>query len=162
MNLNIAELETKTREELLEMAKGMGISGHTALKKQGLVLRLLEEHAKLQGNTFGGGVLEITAEGYGFLRGENLKPGSGDIYLSQSQSRRFGLRTGDMVTGQVRPPKNGEKYYSLLRVETVNAIDPEQVSMDIIGKKVDMVYAVFNGDKYSAGEGVRPMFGIRG
>ena len=126
MNLNIAELEMKTREELLEMAKGMGISGHTALKKQGLVLRLLEEHAKLQGYTFGGGVLEITAEGYGFLRRENLKPGSGDIYLSQSQSRRFGLRTGDMVTGQVRPPKNGEKYYSLLRVETVNAIDPEQ------------------------------------
>ncbi len=126
MNLNIAELEMKTREELLEMAKGMGISGHTALKKQELVLRLLEEHAKLQGYTFSGGVLEITAEGYGFLRRENLKPGSGDIYLSQSQSRRFGLRTGDIVTGQVRPPKNGEKYYSLLRVETVNAIDPEQ------------------------------------
>jgi transcription termination factor Rho len=126
MNLNIAELEMKTREELLEVAKGMGISGHTALKKQELVLRLLEEHAKLQGYTFGGGVLEITSEGYGFLRRENLKPGSGDIYLSQSQSRRFGLRTGDMVTGQVRPPKNGEKYYSLLRVETVNAIDPEQ------------------------------------
>jgi len=126
MNLNIAELEMKTREELMEVAKGMGVSGHTALKKQELVLRLLEEHAKLQGYTFGGGVLEITSEGYGFLRRENLKPGSGDIYLSQSQSRRFGLRTGDMVTGQVRPPKNGEKYYSLLRVETVNAIDPEQ------------------------------------
>jgi len=127
MNLNIAELEMKTREELMEVAKGMGVSGHTALKKQELVLRLLEEHAKLQGYTFGGGVLEITSEGYGFLRRENLKPGSGDIYLSQSQSRRFGLRTGDMVTGQVRPPKNGEKYYSLLpHFESLTPVFPNE------------------------------------
>jgi len=126
MNLNIAELEAKTRDELLQIAKEMGISGHSALKKQELVLRLLQEHAELQGYTFSGGVLEIMDEGYGFLRRNRLRPGSGDIYVSQSQIRRFGLRTGDTVTGQVRAPKNGEKYYSLLRIEAVNGIDPEQ------------------------------------
>jgi len=126
MNLNLAELEAKTRDELLEIAKEMGISGHTGLKKQELVLRLLQEYAELQGYTFGGGVLEIMDDGYGFLRHDSLKPGAGDIYVSQSQIRRFGLRTGDMVTGQVRSPKNGEKYYSLLRIEAVNGIDPEQ------------------------------------
>src|SRR5262249_10224312 len=70
-------------------------------------------------------ILEIVDEGYGFLRGESLRPGMNDIYVSQSQIRRFGLRTGDMVTGQVRPPKDSEKYYSLLRVEAVNGLDAE-------------------------------------
>ncbi len=125
MNINIVELEAKTREELLEMARGMGISGHTALKKQDLVLRLLQAQAEAQGNIFGGGILEIMDEGFAFLRQDSLRPGPGDVYVSQSQIRRFGLRTGDMVTGQVRPPKNGERYYSLLRVEAVNGIDPE-------------------------------------
>ncbi len=125
MNINIVELEAKTREELLEMAKGMGISGHTALKKQELVLRLLQAQAEAQGNIFGGGILEIMDEGFAFLRQDSLRPGPGDVYVSQSQIRRFGLRTGDMVTGQVRLPKNGERYYSLLRVEAVNGIDPE-------------------------------------
>jgi transcription termination factor Rho len=74
---------------------------------------------------FTGGILEIVDDGYGFLRGESLLPGSNDVYVSQSQIRRFGLRTGDYVTGQVRPPKDSEKYYGLLRVETVNDVDPE-------------------------------------
>jgi transcription termination factor Rho len=126
MSVNIAELEAKTREELMEVAREMGISGHTGLKKQELVFRLLQAQAELQGYSFGGGVLDIMDEGFGFLRQDGLKSGPGDVYVSQSQIRRFGLRTGDMVTGQVRPPKNGEKYYSLLRVEAVNGIDPEQ------------------------------------
>jgi len=126
MSVNIAELEAKTREELMEIAREMGISGHTGLKKQELVFRLLQAQAELQGYSFGGGVLDIMDEGFGFLRHDGLKSGPGDVYVSQSQIRRFGLRTGDMVTGQVRPPKNGEKYYSLLRVEAVNGIDPEQ------------------------------------
>ena len=126
MTMNIVELEAKTREELLEIAKGLGISGYTALKKQDLVLRLLQASTELQGNIFGSGVLEIMDEGYGFLRHDNLRPGAGDVYVSQSQIRRFSLRTGDMITGQVRLPKNGEKYYSLLRIEAVNGIDPEQ------------------------------------
>jgi transcription termination factor Rho len=125
MSVNIAELEAKTREELMEIAREMGITGHTGLKKQELVFRLLQAQAELQGYSFGGGVLDIMDEGFGFLRRDNLKAGPGDVYVSQSQIRRFGLRTGDMVTGQVRPPKDGEKYYSLLRVEAVNGIDPE-------------------------------------
>ena len=123
--LNIGELESKTREELLEIAKSMGLTGHTGLKKQDLVLKLLQASAELQGNIFGGGVLETMDEGYGFLHQEKLKPGPNDVYVSQSQIRRFGLRTGDMITGQVRLPKNGEKYHSLLRIEAVNGIDPE-------------------------------------
>jgi transcription termination factor Rho len=123
--LNIGELESKTREELLEVAKTIGLTGYTQLKKQDLVLRLLQASAEMQGNIFGGGVLETMDEGYGFLHQEKLKPGPNDVYVSQSQIRRFGLRTGDMITGQVRMPKNGEKYYSLLRIEAVNGIDPE-------------------------------------
>ena len=126
MTMNIAELETKSRDELLDMAKGYGISGYTSLKKQDLVLRLLQANAEQQGNMFGGGVLEIMDDGYGFLRQDSLRPGANDVYVSQSQIRRFGLRTGDMTTGQVRLPKNGEKYNSLLRIEAVNGIDPEQ------------------------------------
>lgn len=127
MSISITELESKTREELLEIAKELGISGYTALKKHDLVLRLLQASAELQGNLFGGGVLEIMDEGYGFLRQDNLRPGASDVYVSQSQIRRFGLRTGDAITGQMRLPKNGEKYYSLLRIEAVNGIDPEQI-----------------------------------
>jgi transcription termination factor Rho len=123
--MNLAELEAKTREELMEMAKDLGVTGHTALKKQDLVFRILQARAEQQGNLLAGGVLEIVDEGYGFLRGDGLRPGAGDVYVSQSQIRRFGLRTGDWVTGQVRPPKDSEKYYGLLRVEAINSIDPE-------------------------------------
>jgi transcription termination factor Rho len=123
--MNLAELEAKTREELMDVAKDLGISGHTALRKQDLVFRILQARAEQQGNLLAGGVLEIVEEGYGFLRGDGLRPGAGDVYVSQSQVRRFGLRTGDYVTGQVRPPKDSEKYYGLLRVEAINSIDPE-------------------------------------
>ncbi|KPJ48376.1 MAG: transcription termination factor Rho [Dehalococcoidia bacterium DG_22] len=123
--MNLAELEAKTREELMDVAKDLGISGHTALRKQDLVFRILQARAEQQGNLLAGGVLEIVDEGYGFLRGDGLRPGAGDVYVSQSQIRRFGLRTGDYVTGQVRPPKDSEKYYGLLRVEAINSIDPE-------------------------------------
>jgi len=126
MSMNLAELDAKTRDELLEIAKGMGLTGVGQLKKQDLVLRLLQASTELQGNIFSSGVLEIMDEGYGFLRSNSLKPGPDDVYVSQSQIRRFSLRTGDMVTGQVRAPKEGERYYSLLRIEAVNGIDPEQ------------------------------------
>jgi len=123
--MNLAELEAKTREELMDVAKDMGVTGHTGLRKQDLVFRILQARAEQQGNLLAGGVLEITDEGYGFLRGDGLRPSGGDVYVSQSQVRRFGLRTGDYVTGQVRPPKDSEKYYGLLRVEAVNSVDPE-------------------------------------
>jgi transcription termination factor Rho len=123
--MNITELESKSREELLELAKGMGLTSCTGLKKQELVMRLLQANAESQGYIFCGGILEITAEGYGFLRQDSLLPSSADVYVSQSQIRRFGLRTGDVVAGQGRPPKNGEKYYGLVRVEAINDINPE-------------------------------------
>jgi len=96
------------------------------MKKNDLIFRLLRAQAEQQGYIFGGGVLEIVEEGIGFLRSDHLLPGPNDIYVSQSQIRRFGLRTGDMVVGQVRPPKETEKYFGLLRVEAVNGIDPEE------------------------------------
>ena len=125
--MNIGELENKSREELIELAKETGISSYTNLKKQELVMRLLQANAEQQGYSFSGGILEIIGEGYGFLRQNSLLPSSADVYVSQSQIRRFGLRTGDVVVGQVRPPKNGEKYYGLVRVEAINDMNPELV-----------------------------------
>jgi len=123
--VNIVELETKTLDELQDLAKDMGLSGYSRLKKHDLMFRLLRAQAEQQGYIFGGGVLEIIQEGIGFLRSDHLLPGPEDVYVSQSQIRRFGLRTGDMVIGQVRPPKETEKYFGLLRVEAVNGLDPE-------------------------------------
>jgi len=123
--MNISQLESKSREELAQMAKEMSIPNYTNLKKQDIIMRLLQAHTEQQGNIFCGCILEIISEGYGFLRQQSLLPSSEDVYVSQSQIRRFGLRTGDMVAGQSRAPKNSEKYYSLLRVEAINDINPE-------------------------------------
>jgi len=123
--MNIGQLENKNRDELIEIAKEMGISSYTNLKKQDIIMRLLQAHTEQQGNIFCSGVLEIMNDGYGFLRQSSLLPSSADIYVSQSQIHRFGLRNGDMVIGQGRTPKNGEKYYSLLRIEAVNDVNPE-------------------------------------
>ncbi len=123
--MNITELDTKTLSELQDVAKELDLSGYSRLKKQDLIIRLLRANAERQGLIFGGGVLEAMQDGIGFLRAPSLLPGPEDVYVSQSQIRRFGLRTGDLVIGQVRPPKESEKYFSLLRVEAVNALDPE-------------------------------------
>jgi transcription termination factor Rho len=123
--VNIAELEAKNLAELRDMARDMDISGYSRLKKTDLIMRLLRAHAESLGYIFGGGVLDIVSEGVGFLRSETMRPGPQDVYISQSQIRRFGLRTGDLVVGQVRPPKETEKYFGLLRVEAVNGLDPE-------------------------------------
>jgi len=123
--VNIAELELKSRDDLVTQALNIGVFNGAALPKQDLVQRLLSHQADQFGHIFGGGVLDIVDDGYGFLRGESLLPGVNDVYVSQTQIRRFGLRTGDYVTGQVRPPKDSEKYYGMLRVESVNGIDPE-------------------------------------
>ena len=123
--LEMKVLEEKSREELLDLAKESGLSGVTGLKKQDIVMRLLQSYAEMQGNVFCSGVLDIMPDGYGFLRQETLLPSPSDVYVSQSQIRRFGLRTGDSVVGQGRPAKAGEKYYSLLRVEAINDINPD-------------------------------------
>ena len=124
--MNIVELETMTLTELRDIARTRDVVGYSRLKKQDLIFRLLRAQAEEQGFIFGGGVLEIMPDGIGFLRSDHLLPGPEDVYVSQSQIRRFSLRTGDMVIGQVRPPKESEKYFSLLRVEAINGQDPEQ------------------------------------
>jgi transcription termination factor Rho len=123
--VNLSELEAKTRDELQDMARELGVHGITTLRKQDLIFRLLQAQTEQQGNIFSGGILDIVDDGYGFLRQERYLPGPNDVYVSQSQIRRFGLRTGDMITGQVRPPKDSEKYHGLLRVEAINGLDPE-------------------------------------
>jgi transcription termination factor Rho len=125
IKMNINDLESKTRDDLIDIARQMGVSSYTGLKKQDLIMRLLQAHTQQQGNIFCSGILETMTDGYGFLRQSSLLPSLTDVYISQSQIRRFGLRTGDMVIGQGRPPKNGEKYMSLLRVEAINDLNPE-------------------------------------
>lgn len=123
-SLELSELEKKTIEELEEIAKSMGIEeGYS--KRQELVVQILKSVAESTGLIFDQGVLEILPDGWGFLRHSNFAPAASDVYVSQSQIKRFGLRTGDKVSGQVRPPKDSEKYYSLLRVQAVNEQNPD-------------------------------------
>ena len=123
--LDMAELESKTVDELQDLAKGLEIAGAQKLNKHDLVLTLLKAQAEQNGFIFSEGVLEMLAEGYGFLRVHGYLPSPDDVYVSQSQIKRFGLKTGDTVSGQVRPPKDSERYFSLLRVEAVNGESPE-------------------------------------
>ncbi|MGA2819653.1 MAG: transcription termination factor Rho [Anaerolineales bacterium] len=124
--MNIADLEKMNLADLRRSAKDFEIPGSVRMKKEDLILRLLQANAEHQGLELRGGILEIVEEGIGFLRADHYLPGPNDIYVSQSQIRRFGLRTGDMVIGQVRAPKESEKYFGLLRVEAINGLDPEQ------------------------------------
>jgi len=126
-NMSLAELEARTKEELVEMAREKGIATPATLKKHDIAMRLLETHTGEQGNIFCSGILEIMADGYGFLRQETLLPSQTDVYISPSQIRRFSLRNGDLVTGQGRPPKSNEKYFSLLQVVAINGLDPEVI-----------------------------------
>ena len=123
--MDMNALENMRLADLRELARRYKVSGYSGRKKDDLILMLLKAKAEREGFSFGGGILEITNEGIGFLRSARHLPGPQDVYVSQSQIRRFGLRTGDMVVGQVRPPKDTEKYRSLLRVEAVNGMDPE-------------------------------------
>jgi len=124
---SMTELEDKTRDELEVMAKEGGITGYSSLKKAELIRHILQSQATQQGNLFVSGVLEIMNEGYGFLRQDSFLRGANDIYVSNSQVRRFNLKNGDYIYGEARAPKDSEKYYGLLRVESVNGLDPEVV-----------------------------------
>ncbi len=123
--MDISQLENKTRAELIELANEMGIPDYADLENQDIIMRLLKAYTEQEGNTFCKGILEIMTDGYGFLRNGTLLPSTTDIYVSQSQIRRFGLRNGDTVAGRGRPARAGEKYFSLLRIEAVNDINPE-------------------------------------
>ena len=124
-HISVSDLNAKSLEELYEVAAKFEVSGHTRIKRPELTIRILKAQSEAEGDVFGDGVLEIIEDGFGFLRGQRFLPTADDIYVSQSQIRRFALRTGDRVSGQVRPPKDSEKFFSLLRVEAVNGVDPE-------------------------------------
>jgi transcription termination factor Rho len=123
--INISELEALTATQLQERAKELGITGASRLRKRELVMEILEALTQKEGLLLGQGILEILPEGYGFLRRVNYLPGETDIYISPSQIRRFNLQTGDEVMGQVRPPKENERFYAILRVLTVGGKAPE-------------------------------------
>ena len=127
--MDIAQLESLKVNELRDMARPLEIAGFSSMKKMDLIYQILRSTSKGKGQDFRGGVLEIIEEDkqpMGFLRGPSYLPGPDDIYVSNSQIRRLGLRTGDMVIGQVRAPKDNEKYFSLLRVEAVNGASPDK------------------------------------
>jgi transcription termination factor Rho len=124
--ITMAQLGNKTCDELESLAKEQGITGYSSLRKSELIFHILKSQAEHDGNMFLHGILEIMPEGYGFLRQENLLRSTSDVYVSNSQIRRFNLRSGDYICGQARAPKDNEKYFGLLRVESVNEIDPEQ------------------------------------
>ena len=124
--MDLAELRIKSNEQLLELAVEIGaVENGTVPKRQDLMIKILNHFGERDGQITATGILSIVNEGYGFLRQNGSHPGAGDVYVSQSQIRRFGLRTGDEVSGQVRPPKDGERYFGLVRVEGVNEVEAE-------------------------------------
>ncbi len=133
-SMNIVELKEKTISELSCIARTLNVVGASGLRKQELIFKILEAQTEKSGLIFAEGVLEVLPDGFGFLRAPdyNYLPGPDDIYVSPSQIRRFDLRTGDTVSGQVRPPKEGERYFALLKVEAVNFENPELIKEKIL------------------------------
>ncbi len=131
---HITSLQQMTMPQLLRTAKDEGLSDYTGLKKQDLIFKILKERVKQNGLMFGEGTLEVLPDGFGFLRSPdyNYLPCPDDIYISPSQIRRFGLRTGAVVAGQIRPPKENERYFALLRVEAINYNDPEILTQKVV------------------------------
>ncbi len=127
--ISISELKQKKLSDLLEMANELNIENPTSLKKQDLIFAILQSQIEKIGTVYGSGVLEILSEGFGFLRSPDYSylPSPDDIYVSPSQIRKFGLRTGDLITGQIRPPKENERYFALLKVETINGKRVEDI-----------------------------------
>ena len=140
--MDIAELKGKKIAELNQLAQDLGVSGCTGLRKSELIFKILEEQTKKEGLIFAEGVLEVLPDGYGFLRSPdfNYLPGPDDIYVSPSQIKRFGLRTGDTVSGQIRPPKENERFFALLKVEAVNFENPEEAKSKILFDNLTPLY----------------------
>ncbi len=133
-SLYLTDLQKQSVSELHELAKKENIQEYSALNKQNLIFRILKERIRQNGLMYGEGILEVLPDGYGFLRNTNYNYLSSpdDIYVSPSQIRRFGLRTGNMVSGQIRPPKDSEKYFALLRVEAINYEDPDKLAEKVV------------------------------
>jgi transcription termination factor Rho len=141
-SVDLPELKKKTITDLVKLAQDMGVMGATSLRKQELMFKILEAQTQRSGLIFAEGVLEILPEGYGFLRSTdyNYLPSPDDIYVSPSQIKRFDLRTGDTVSGQVRPPKDGERYFALLRVEAVNFESPDVAKRKTLFENLTPLY----------------------
>ena len=142
--MNIEELKSRTISELTNIAKDLKIQGHSGLRKQDLIFRILEAKTEKDGLMFGQGVLEILPDGFGFLRAPtyNYLPGPDDIYVSPSQIRKFDMRTGDTISGQIRPPKDSERYFALLKVEAINFENPEKTKDKILFDNLTPLYPV--------------------
>ncbi|MCH7879509.1 MAG: Rho termination factor N-terminal domain-containing protein, partial [candidate division Zixibacteria bacterium] len=127
MTTEAVDLKTKTIADLLKMAEDLDIPGVSGLRKSELIYKVMEAKSSESGALYSEGVLEILDEGYGFLRSPNYNylPGPDDIYVSPSQIKRFDLSTGDTIAGQVRPPKDSERYFALLKIESINYQEPE-------------------------------------
>ena len=140
--LDIGNLKEMKITELNKLAKELNINGTSGVKKQDLIFRILQAQAEKEGLMFGEGILEILPEGFGFLRSPNYNylPCPDDIYISPSQIRKFDLRTGDTVSGQIRPPKEGEKYFALLKVEAVNFENPDEAKEKVLFDNLTPVY----------------------
>lgn len=140
--LDIGNLKEMKITELNKLAKDLNVNGFSGLKKQDLIFKILQAQAEKEGLMFGEGILEILPEGFGFLRSPNYNylPCPDDIYISPSQIRKFDLRTGDTVSGQIRPPKEGEKYFALLKVEAVNFENPEEMKEKVLFDNLTPVY----------------------
>ncbi len=125
-NMRITELEKASLADLRQMARELKIPRANRLKKEDLIIKIRQAEAAAEGLELRGGILEIMSEGVGFLRSENYRPGPGDVYVSPTQIRRYGLRPGDLVIGYVRPPRDTERHYGLLKVESINGMAPEE------------------------------------
>ena len=132
--MNLSELKQKPIDELLKMTAAAGLDNLARSRKQDIIFALLKKHAKGGDDIYGDGVLEILPDGFGFLRsaGASYLAGPDDIYVSPSQIRRFNLRTGDGISGKIRPPKDGERYFAMLKVDEINLDAPENARNKIL------------------------------
>src|SRR3974377_244690 len=140
--MNLSDLKHKKNNQRAALARDLNVEGASGLRKQELIFAILQAQVEKNGVIFGGGVLEILPDGFGFLRAPdyNYLPGPDDIYVSPSQIRRFNLRPGDTISGQIRPPKEGERYFALLKVELVNFEDPSVARDKILFDNLTPLY----------------------
>src|SRR3954467_15415517 len=140
--LNITDLKDMSIQKLTQIAKDLTVGGATGMRKQELIFQILKAQTELSGFIFSEGVLEVLPDGFGFLRAPdyNYLPGPDDIYVSPSQIRKFDLQTGDTVSGQIRPPKEGERYFALIKVEAVNFEQPEQARDKLFFENLTPLY----------------------
>ncbi|MDY7002028.1 MAG: Rho termination factor N-terminal domain-containing protein, partial [Thermodesulfobacteriota bacterium] len=156
--MNQSELKTKSMSELMDLAREYRVENPSGMRKQELIFTLLKACASQNGSIYGEGVLEVLPDGFGFLRSPmySYMPGPDDIYVSPSQIRRFGLRKGDVISGQIRPPKESERYFALLRVNEIGYAKPEETKSLVLFDNLIPVYpdkrfVMENGqDGYSA------------